>query len=261
MKKNTMILPALLCLLATGLHAATPEEQGLAIAMEADRRDSGWSDYTNDIRMILRNKQGQESVREIRSKTLEVENDGDKSLTIFDEPRDVQGTALLSFTHKEGPDDQWLYLPALKRVKRIASDNKSGPFMGSEFAYEDITSREVDKYTYRFLRDDRLDGMDVFVFERYPKDRKSGYTRQILWVDKEHYKERKIEYYDRKDTLLKTLLFRDYQLYNDRFWRAGEMFMENHQTGKSTRLLQTNFRFGVGLTDRDFDQNSLKRAR
>ena len=256
------ILPAiLLCLLPFGLLAATPEEQGLAIAQEADTRDSGYKNYTNDVKMILKNKQGQESIREIRSKTLEVDGDGDKSLTIFDRPRDIKGTALLSFTHKEGTDDQWLYLPALKRVKRIASDNKSGPFMGSEFAYEDITSQEVEKYTYKFLKDDTLDGMDVFVFERYPVDRKSGYTRQIIWMDKENYKERKIEYYDRKNALLKTLVFADYNLYRDKFYRAHDMHMVNHQTGKSTRLLQSNYNFDVELSDRDFDKNSLKRAR
>jgi len=256
------ILPAiLLCLLPFGLLAATLEEQGLAIAQEADMRDSGYKNYTNDVKMILKNKQGQESIREIRSKTLEVDGDGDKSLTIFDKPRDIKGTALLSFTHKEGADDQWLYLPALKRVKRIASDNKSGPFMGSEFAYEDITSQEVEKYTYKFLKDDTLDGMDVFVFERYPVDRKSGYTRQIIWMDKENYKERKIEYYDRKNALLKTLVFADYNLYRDKFYRAQDMHMVNHQTGKSTRLLQSNYNFDVELSDRDFDKNSLKRAR
>jgi len=256
------ILPAiLLCLLPFGLLAATLEEQGLAIAQEADMRDSGYKNYTNDVKMILKNKQGQESIREIRSKTLEVDGDGDKSMTIFDKPRDIKGTALLSFTHKEGADDQWLYLPALKRVKRIASDNKSGPFMGSEFAYEDITSQEVEKYTYKFLKDGTLDGMDVFVFERYPVDRKSGYTRQIIWMDKENYKERKIEYYDRKNALLKTLVFADYNLYRDKFYRAQDMHMVNHQTGKSTRLLQSNYNFDVELSDRDFDKNSLKRAR
>ncbi|MGD8312851.1 MAG: outer membrane lipoprotein-sorting protein [Gammaproteobacteria bacterium] len=256
------LLPALiLTLLPSGLMAETAEEQGLAIATEADRRDTGFGDYTSDVRMVLRNKQGQESVREIRNRTLEVEGDGDKTLIIFDKPFDVKGTALLSFTHKTGPDDQWLYLPALKRVKRIASDNKSGPFMGSEFAYEDITSQEVEKYTYKYLRDDTLDGMEVFVFERYPVDEDSGYTRQIIWMDREHYKERKIEYYDRKNALLKTLLFSDYNQYLDRYWRAHDMYMENHQTGKSTRLLQSNFRFRAGLTERDFDKNALKRAR
>jgi len=255
-------LPALLLfLLPLGLAAQTPEEQGLAIAQEADRRDSGFGDYTSDVKMVLKNKHGQESTREIRSRTLEVDGDGDKSMTIFDKPRDVKGTALLSFTHKEGPDDQWLYLPALKRVKRIASDNKSGPFMGSEFAYEDISSQEVEKYTYKFLRDDTFNGMDVFVFERYPVDKKSGYTRQIVWMDKEHYKERKIEFYDRKNAPLKTLLFTDYNQYLDQYWRAHDMYMENHQTGKSTKLLQSNYQYRTGLKDRDFDKNSLKRIR
>jgi len=256
------LLPALLLLLLPfGLPAQTPEEQGLAIAQEADKRDSGFDDYTSDVKMILRNKHGQESTREIRSRTLEVDGDGDKSMTIFDKPRDVKGTALLSFTHKVGPDDQWLYLPALKRVKRIASDNKSGPFMGSEFAYEDISSQEVEKYTYKFLRDDTFDGMDVFVFERYPVDKKSGYTRQIVWMDKEFYKERKIEFYDRKNALLKTLLFTDYNQYLDQYWRAHDMYMENHQTGKSTKLLQSNYQYRTGLSDRNFDKNSLKRIR
>ena len=256
------LLPALLLLLLPfSLQAQTPEEQGLAIAQEADRRDSGFGDYTSDVKMILKNKHGQESTREIRSRTLEVDGDGDKSMTIFDKPRDVKGTALLSFTHKEGPDDQWLYLPALKRVKRIASDNKSGPFMGSEFAYEDISSQEVEKYTYKFLRDDTFNGMDVFVFERYPVDKKSGYTRQIVWMDKEHYKERKIEFYDRKNAPLKTLLFTDYNQYLDQYWRAHDMYMENHQTGKSTKLLQSNYQYRTGLKDRDFDKNSLKRLR
>ncbi len=94
-----------------------------------------------------------------------------------------------------------------------------------------------------------------------PVDEKSGYTRQLIWLDKEHYKERKIEFYDRKDVLLKTLVFTDYHQYLDEYWRAHDMYMENHQTGKSTRLLQTNFQFRTGLTDRDFDKNSLKRAR
>jgi outer membrane lipoprotein-sorting protein len=256
------LLPALLLLLLPfGLPAQTPEEQGLAIAQEADKRDSGFGDYTSDVKMILKNKHGQESTREIRSRTLEVDGDGDKSMTIFDKPRDIKGTALLSFTHKEGPDDQWLYLPALKRVKRIASDNKSGPFMGSEFAYEDISSQEVEKYTYKFLRDDTFNDMDVFVFERYPVDKKSGYTRQIVWMDKEHYKERKIEFYDRKNAPLKTLLFTDYNQYLDQYWRAHDMYMENHQTGKSTSLLQSNYQYRTGMSDRDFDKNSLKRIR
>ena len=256
------LLPALLlCLLAFGASAETPEEKALAIAMEADRRDSGFGDYTNDIKMILRNKQGQESIREIRSKTLEVDNDGDKILTIFDAPRDVQGTALLSFTHKEGPDDQWLYLPALKRVKRIASDNKSGPFMGSEFAYEDISSQEVDKYTYKYIKDETINGINCFVIERYPAYEHSGYTRQVVWINQQEYRPEQIVFYDRKNSLLKTLTYSDYKQYLGKYWRADKMHMENHQTGKSTLLSWQDYQFKTGLTDKDFSRNSLKRAK
>jgi aldehyde:ferredoxin oxidoreductase len=106
--------------------------------------------------MILRNKRGQESKRELEIRTLEVKDDGDKSLTVFHTPRDVRGTALLTYSHGVDPDDQWLYLPALRRVKRIASNNQSGPFMGSEFAYEDLSSQEIDKYTYSGHADNHL---------------------------------------------------------------------------------------------------------
>ncbi len=128
-KPFNLLLSAWLLTSATAIYAETAEEKGLAIAKESKARDIGWSDMQAGMKMILRNKQGQESLREIRLKSLELESDGDKSLSIFDKPRDVKGTAFLSFSHPVGADDQWLYLPALKRVKRISSRNKSGPFM------------------------------------------------------------------------------------------------------------------------------------
>lgn len=240
---------------------SSPENKGLAIAQEADRRDTGWVDQVSDLKMILRNKQGQESTREIRTSTLEITGDGDKSLSIFDTPADVRGTAFLSHTHALKPDDQWLFLPALKRVKRISSSNKSGPYMGSEFAYEDISSQEVGKYTYKWLHDEALNGRDCFVMERYPLDKNSGYTRQVAWMDKTIYQPLKVDYYDRKDSLLKTQTFNDYQLYLDKFWRPDNMEMINHQTGKSTILLMKNFRFGNGFKARNFNKKALQNAR
>ena len=195
----------------------TPEEKGLEIAVEADNRDSGFNDSQSIMKMVLRNRHGDESVREIRSKILEVKGDGDKTLVVFDQPRDVKGTAFLSFTHKSGPDDQWLYLPALKRVKRIASNNKSGPFMGSEFAFEDISSQEVEKYTYKYLSDGEFNGQDCYMVERDPVDPKSGYKRQVVWFDKANYRVLKIDFYDRKDSKLKTLIYEGYKQYLDKF--------------------------------------------
>ena len=258
-KLSWMLFALVLCTPST--RAETPEEKGLIVAREADRRDVGFGDYAASMRMILRNAHGEESARQLRVSILEVEGDGDKSQSIFDDPADVKGTALLSFSHKSGTDDQWLYLPALKRVKRISSADKSGAFMGSEFAYEDISSQEVEKYTYKHLREESLDGQDCLVIERYPVDKYSGYTRQVLWLDKAEYRVHKIDFYDRKNSLLKTYSASGYRRYIDRYWRPNEMLMVNHQTGKSTALQWTDYRFRTGLRSADFTQESLKRAR
>jgi outer membrane lipoprotein-sorting protein len=257
------ILPLLilLSLLPFNAWSETAEEKGLAIAKKADEIDTGWQDQKADLEMILRNRQGQESRRQIYNQALEVSGDGDKAFSMFKSPKDVKGTAFLSFTHATEPDDQWLYLPALKRVKRISSNNKSGPFMGSEFAYEDISSQEVEKYTYKWLRDETYEGRDTFVVERYPAYKHSGYTKQVAWVDKEMYQPLKVDYYDRKGSLLKTLTNHDYKQYEGRYWRQERMEMVNHITRKNTTLYWRNYSFKNGFTDRDFDKNSLKRAR
>lgn len=259
--KRLLVAMALLSLLPLEGFAETAEEKGLAIAIEADKRDTGWQDSKASMKMILRNRQGETSERQIRTRTLEVQGDGDKSLTIFDHPADVKNTAFLSYTHAIEPDDQWLYLPALKRVKRIASANKSGPFMGSEFAYEDISSQEVKKYSYKWLRDEVFDGQDTYVIERIPQYKHSGYTKQYAWIDKEHYRTLKVDYYDRKGALLKTLVLSDYKQYLDKYWRASTMEMQNHLNGKSTTLTWSDYKFRNGFSDRDFDRNTLKRIK
>lgn len=241
--------------------AETAEEKGTRIAIEAKASDKGWQDMQTSMNMILRNKEGQESIRDIRLKSLEIENDGDKSLSVFDKPKDVKGTAFLSFSHAVEADDQWLYLPKLKRVKRIASRNKSGPFMGSEFSYEDLSSFEVEKYTYKFLRDEPCEGGTCYVVEQYPVDKNSGYTRRVAWLDQAEYRPWKIEFFDRKNTPLKTLTYHEYNEYEGKHWRPNLMKMVNHQSGKSTDLTYSDYQFKTGLDDNDFNKNTLKRAR
>lgn len=243
--------------------AATPEEKGLAIATEADRRDFGFGDSRAALEMILTNRRGDQSRRQLRILTLENadESAGDSGLVVFDRPRDVKGTALLTFSNILEPDDQWIYLPAVARVKRISSRNKSGPFMGSEFAYEDMGSQEVGKYTHRYLRDEACGALVCYVVERVPLYPHSGYRKQIVWIGQDEYRTHKIEFYDRKGALLKTLLFGDYRQYLDQYWRAHDLFMVNHQTGKSTRLTWSDFTFRSGLGKDDFTRAALKRLR
>ncbi|WP_019615704.1 outer membrane lipoprotein-sorting protein [Psychromonas ossibalaenae] len=258
---NKLAAAAVFTLVSTSSFALTQEQQGLEISQQVKQHDTGWTDSSADMLMILHNAQGQKSIRELKIKTIEQLTDGDKSLTTFNKPRDVKGTAFLSFSHPVEADDQWLYLPALKRVKRISSRNKSGPFMGSQFAFEDLSSFEIEKYSYKYLGDEVINGLDSFKVEQYPVDPHSGYTRRIVWVDKEAYRIQKIDFYDRKNTLLKTLTYTSYRQYLNQYWRADTLNMVNHQNGKSTELKWKNYTFKSGLKDGDFNKNALKRVR
>ncbi len=243
----------------TDVYAKEASPEGIDIARERKLKDSGWGTMESEMDMVLYSKSGDASSRSLRIRNLEVQNDGSKSMIIFEIPFDVKGTAVLTYSHITGSDDQWIFLPSIKRVKRISSDNKSGAFMGSEFAFEDLSSYEVEKYDYKYLGDDVLDGVDTFKLESYPRYEHSGYNKLITWIDKEHYRALKIEYYDKKGDLLKTQSITGFRRYEDKYWRADTLVMENHQAGKSTKLSVRQYDFGVAYTENDFSHSALNR--
>jgi hypothetical protein len=240
--------------------AETPEEKGLQIAVETDQRDAGFGNWIATARMILKDKQGGEAVRTFRMMALEQVNDGDRTLAVFDKPADLAGTAVLTYSHALTPDDQWLYLPEVKRVKRISSRNKAALFIGSEFAYEDLSSWEVKKYKYKYLRDETLDGHECFVVENTPAYEDSAYSKQIEWVDRKIYHPRRLDYYDRQGRLLKTMTFSGYQQYLGKHWRPSEQRMENHQTGKATWVIWGPYNFKSKVHDSEFTPEGLTRS-
>ncbi len=255
MKKLIFIVIALVVI--TNLNAQNAAERGLQVAKSADKADQGFNSSIVNLKMTLKNKNGQTSERLLITRTLEQTEDGDKSLIVFNSPKDVKGTSTLTFTHKVGSDDQWLFLPSIKRVKRISSNNKSGPFVGSEFAYEDLSSQEVEKYTYTFLEEKG----NLLIVEQNPVDPKSGYTRRLATYNKEKgYRFEKVEFYDRKNSLLKTLTYSDYKLYKGKFWRALTLHMVNHQSKKETVLKFGEYNFEAKLAEEDFTQVALQRA-
>ncbi len=248
----------------TPVRGDSPEQRkGFEIAACSDRSDRGYGDNKVELTMVLRNAAGKETSRNLAITTLEVtdESVGDKSLVVFNKPRDIEGTALLSHAKILDPDDQWLFLPALKRVKRISSANKSGPFVGSEFAFEDFTATELNKYDYEFIREEQCGDLKCDVVARYPRYKNSGYTRQLAWVDQTDHQLRKVEFYDRRNALLKTLILKDYRLYQGQFWRSHRLEMVNHQTNKSTDLIYGEYQFSVGLNQNDFVKGRLSRLR
>ena len=243
-----------LALVAVSLFALTNEE----VAKKSDEVTSGFKSSSSTLIMTLINQSGEQTVRQMRGKTLE-KSGGDKSLIEFISPADVKGTKLLTYEHIGGDDDQWLYLPALKRVKRIASSNKSGSFMGSEFSYEDISNPNYKKFSYPgSLSEESFNGKVCYKGVRIPEYANSGYTKEISWIDKKNFLVQKVEYFDRKSELLKTAIFSDYKKIGG-VWRTGKIVMTNHQSGKKTILEWRDDKVNVGLSGSDFTKRVLKR--
>lgn len=246
---------------AVAADSTAGQDKGLAIAREMKAREKGFGNYSADMEMVLISASGKKNIRQLRIKTREVKGDGDQSLAVFDSPADVKGTGFLTHTHISRDDDQWLYLPSLKRVKRISPRNKTAPFMGSEFSYEDLASYEVENYSYRYIGDEKLEGADTFVIERMPVNEHSGYSRQRVWVEKDRYLALKIDFYSKRNQLIKTLKSGHFRKYIGKYWFAHEMLMTNHISGKSSVLNWKNFSFRQPVRATDFTAGGLKRIR
>ena len=236
--------------------AESAAQKGLAIAQRVDRVNNGFRGEESAMELVLINAHGDETVRRMISIVAETQNDGDRSRIEFEWPADVKGTRMLTWTHKKGNDDQWLYLPALKRVKRITSRNKSGSFMGSEFSYEDLNSQEVEKFRHEFVSEEKLNGRDTWKQIRVPVDKKSGYSKQVVWIDKGYMNAVRIDYYDRKGDLLKQAEFSGFKKYG-KFWRASTINVANRRTRKRSRLTWKTRKLNVEHDEDQFDNDEL----
>jgi len=246
---------------STDLTQGSAEEAGDRIAKEARGRQRGYGNFSANMTMTLRTKSGRESQRILRIIVMETETTGERTLFVFDRPANVKGTAFLIHAHKDKPDQQWLFLPALKRVKGISSSNQSGSFMGSEFSYEDLGTSEVEKYVHRYLRDEPCDDLTCFVIERVPNDKDSGYSKLLIWMDQAELRTVKVDFFDRRGAHLKTMVAQGFEKYLDKYWRSSELKMTNHLTKKETDLSWSNFQFGLDLNERDFSKTALKRVK
>lgn len=243
----------LLVVSITTVLALTNQE----VAQRSDDVMSGFVDSTSVMEMKLINARGQEKIRTMDMKVLEGK-EADKSLMEFLKPADVKGTKFLNYEHVNKDDDQWLYLPALKRVKRISSKKKSGAFMGSEFSYEDLSAFNVKKYKYEGkAQEGKLKEMDVYISTAIPVSKHSGYTKLISYVQKESFLIAKIEYFDRKKQLLKTATFTNYKKFGE-VNRIGQITMQNIQNDKTTVLTWKEEKIKTGLKNKDFHKRYIK---
>jgi hypothetical protein len=231
-------------------------QTSLQIAQKSFAQISNYKSSISKVDMILKDAQNHTNRRELIIKKLEGSN-GDKSLIVFLYPKDIKDTKLLSYEQIGKDDKQWLYLPALKRVKRISSRNKSGSFVSSEFSYEDIASTNYKNYTYQ--KDYEIvtkNGKKYFKITRIPKDRYSGYSKQVVYVDSKNYLLKYGEFYDKRNKLLKTIEF-DY-IKKPTTYRVTSIKIQNIQNKKSTQLFYKSDKIGVNLSNKDFSKRVLR---
>jgi outer membrane lipoprotein-sorting protein len=230
--------------------------RGLEIARQVDKANSNFVSEVGTAELKLIDAHGGTISRELSLRTLERQDDGDRSIVTFNAPSDVAGTRLLTWAHDSTADDQWLFLPAMNRVKRISSRNKSGSFMGSEFSYEDLAAPGVEEFSYNYLREEKFKGVDTWVYERRSRDADSGYSRQVLWVAKNLRQPVKMQFFDRRNELLKEASFSGFRAFGTQY-RPGSIEMSNVQTHKRSVLTWTSLKLGEKISDSDFRPDAL----
>ena len=219
-----------------------------------------------EFQMQLINKRGQKRERRVSWVLKNDAQRNQKALLRFADPADVRGTALLSIEHPDREDDQWLYLPALRKSRRISAANRSDSFVGSDFAYEDLGAEEIDQYDYRLIREENLDGAAVFVVEATPNNeqrkRESGYSRREIFVRKDTASIVRIDYYDRQQELLKVFRASDIRkVPSTATWRAQTIEMKNQKSGHTTVIAYGPFVVNAGVSDDTFSIRELERER
>jgi hypothetical protein len=253
-----------LFLLLYALPAIPQEELTARQIIEKEELLNKGRDEFNNMSMKLINSRGQERNRKVEYYRKTDKDDNDSVLMRFLEPADVRGVGLLTIEQSDRDDDQWLYLPALKKVRRISSSDQTDNFMGTDFTYEDIRTEKLDKHEYKIVGSEVLDGHDCYIIEAVPaieaQKKESGYSRREMWIRKDILLSVQIKYYDRKGEFFKIGIRRDIVEVAPDIYRPNFMEMKNLKTNHTTQLIFDNRRINQGIDDIIFTQRELKRG-
>jgi hypothetical protein len=267
LSRGMVVAGAVLALLITSQASvfadAAGELTGHEIMKRADKARRSDTEH-QVMTMILENSRGQQRVRTIEGWSKEITDDEEYRFSRFLEPSDVRDTTLLSYDYTLKDDDTWLYLPALKKVKRILSSNKKDYFMGSDFTYEDMENIDLVNWDYTLKGQEKAGGVDCYVVEAVPnndtKREESGYSKTVAWVGKDDFLMRKVEYYDKKGRLSKRLTLEDIRPTSseDPRPRAHKLTMENFITKHKTELDLKKLELDVAVDDDVFSQRNMR---
>lgn len=245
------------------LVAAVPAAADTALEiMQKQRELQRVRDEEETQVLTLVSKAGATKARKLMRWTLRGTGDLEKILVRFTAPRDVENTALLIWEAKDGNDDQWLYLPAVKKPKRIAASGKKNRFMGTDFAFEDLQPEALALHTYVLVGTETVDGQECFVIDATPNGRHaddSGYGKRRLWMRKDIHMTVKRAYHDKQGKLEKVATLRKLANVKGSVWRAGEIEMHDVQNGTKTVVTVEHRHLDRGLKDDFFTEAELTR--
>ena len=260
MKTTIKRLIALTVFTAAAVSLACAQElTGKEIMQKADNREKAATDSFT-MRMMLVNAGGKKRVREVRAYSKDYGSEK-KTVMVFMLPADVKGVGYLSFSYDDSSknDDRWLYMPALKKAKRISGSSSQDYFMGTDFTYDDISGHKIDDYTYTLLGEEPVDGKNCWKIESVPVN-KSMYSKYVSWIDKESLVQVKAEFYDEQGTVLKALTVSSIEK-RDGFWTAGKMEMNNLQKKHTTVIETLKRELNKSIPDSYFRVNSLEEGK
>ena len=222
-------------------------------------------DEEESLDMLLKDKKGRKKKRAIKRYTLKGSNGQHKIRIAFLSPRDIKGLGLLTWEHEGAADDQWLYLPALRKVKRIASDNKQKPFAGTDFSYEDLQPEDMTVHEYKLVGEEEAASQACYVVEAFPStdaERKdSGYSKRKFWVRKDIFFAVKIEYYDKKGRHVKVQTQKGEENVAGTVWRSKYTTMRDLKKKHETLLRAKKRELNKGLSSSQFTERALKEGK
>ena len=258
-----MISKLFISIFALILSTAATAQTGREIMERQDEIHGVQVEYT-DSTMTLHNAKGRTKLRRMLNYSIRTEEDQYQSLIKFVEPANVNNVGLLTWTQtapKE--DDQWLYLPASKKIKRITGGSKSNAFMGTDFAYEDMGSENLTAHKYNLIGEETVDGHDCWIVEALPgneqQKKNSGYSKRVFWIRKDIYFTVKADFYDRRSNLKKIATYSDVAEIGGGAWRGNNVLMKDLKRKTMTELVVDKRDVQTPISASLFDPQSLKR--
>lgn len=255
MKTTVKIFAMAIIATAMAYQPANAQLTGQQVMEKVYNNPSG-EDTQGSLTMTLTNNRGEQRMRTLKQF---IKDDGkmEKKIMFFVTPADVKNTSFMNWSYTDGrSDDQWIYLPALKRTKRISSEGKSDYFMGSDFTYDDLGDRHPNQDNHKLLREETVDGKDCYVVESTPKEDDYLYSKTITWVMKDNFLGLKREFYDDRGKLLKVLTVKKFDKV-DGFWTILETEMHNVQKNHRTNMKFTDVQKNKGIPDSRFTERSM----